>query len=85
MERQPEIMQWLKYKFGGPGALKKFGAVLSAEGALRNLFVPLTPVWGAGTLASHFRGPGTAFPRVPPYFNHTLYRLQHGLQLIMRV
>ena len=25
------VLQWLKYKFGDPGALKKFGALLSAE------------------------------------------------------
>ena len=47
-------VQWLKYEFGGPGALNKFGALLSAEGALRNLFVPLTPLLGLGTLASNF-------------------------------
>ena len=39
-------------------------------GALRNLFVPLTPVLGPGTLPSNFRGPGTPFPRISPYFNH---------------
>jgi len=37
-------------------------ALLSAEGALLNLLVLLTAVWGPGTLASNFRGPGTAFP-----------------------
>jgi len=41
------VPQWLKYKFGGPGTPKKFGALLSAEGALLNLLVPLTAVHGA--------------------------------------
>ena len=57
--------QWFKYKFGGPGGLKKIGALLSVEGVLGNLLVPLTPVWSQGTFASNFMGPETAFPRVP--------------------
>ena len=37
-----------------PGTLKKIRALLSAEGAPLNLLVPLTAVWGPGTLASNF-------------------------------
>jgi len=66
-------IQWLKYKFGSPGTLKKFGALLSAEGALRNLFVPLTLCGARERSPAIFRGPGTAFPCVSPYFNHCVY------------
>jgi len=63
-------IQSLKYKFGGPGTLKKFGALLQTEGAPLNLLVPLTKaVWGLGTLAGNYKGPRNG---VPPYFN--LYR-----------
>ena len=61
------MMQWLKCKFGGPGTLTKFGALLQAEGTPLNLLVQLTAVWGLGTLASNFLGPRNG---VPPYFNH---------------
>jgi len=43
--------QWLKYKFGSTGALKKFGTLLSAEGALRNLFIPHYACVGPGNYA----------------------------------
>jgi len=49
----------------GPRNSEKFGALLLAEGASLNLLVPLMAVWCLGTLASNFRGPGTAFPRFP--------------------
>ena len=49
----------------GPRNSEKIGALLSAEGAIFNSLVPLTAVWGLGTLASNFRGPGTAFPTFP--------------------
>jgi len=62
--------QWLKYKFGGPGTLKKIGALLYTEGAPLNVLVPLRAVWGLGTLASNYKGPKNGIPRVPPYFNH---------------
>jgi len=38
----------------GPGTLKKFRTLMSAEGAPLNLLVSLTAVWGPGTLASNF-------------------------------
>jgi len=41
--------------------------MLSAEGAPLVPACTITGAWGLGTLASNFRGPGTAFPRVPPY------------------
>jgi len=63
--------RWLKYKFGGPGTLKKFGSLLQTEGTPVNLLVPLTAVWGLvwglGTLADNYKGPRNG---VPPYFNH---------------
>ena len=45
--------QWLKYKFGVQELRKNIGALLSTEGALLNLRVPLTAVWGPGTFASN--------------------------------
>jgi len=62
-QRRTEPRQWLKYKFSGPGALKKFGPLLSAEGALRNLFVPLTPAWGPGMASPAFLLTLTTEPR----------------------
>jgi len=62
--------QWLKYKFGGPGTLKKSGALLSAEGAIFHLLVPLTAAYGPGTLASNFYRPRNGVPPRSLYFNH---------------
>jgi len=44
----------VKVYIWGPRNSEKIGALLSAEGALLNLLVPLTAVWGPGTLASNF-------------------------------
>jgi len=67
------FIQWLKYKFGAHGNSEKIGALLYAGGAPFNLLIPVTAVWGLGTLASNFTGPGMPLPRVPPYFNHWIY------------
>jgi len=63
--------QWLKYKFGGPGTLKKnLGPYCQAKGPLStcSYHQRLCGAWERSPAI--FRGPGTAFPRVPPYFNH---------------
>jgi len=44
----PSTSQWLKYKFGGPGTLKKIGALLQAEGAPLNVLVPVRTVLTPG-------------------------------------
>ena len=50
--------QWLKYKFGGPGGLKKIGALLSVEGVLGNLLVPF--------VRQQFYGARNGFPPRSP-------------------
>jgi len=34
------------------------------------VLVPLTAVWGLGTLASNYKGPRNGVPPRSPYFNH---------------
>jgi len=48
------FVQWLNYKFGGPGTLKNLGPYCKLKGAPLNLLAPLTAVWGLGKLANNF-------------------------------
>jgi len=66
----------------GPRNSGKIGALFSAEGALLNLFVPLTAVRGLGTLASNFYGSRNGVPPRSPYFNH---RIAHTRPLCRRL
>jgi len=64
--------QWLKYKCGAQELWKN----LEPNCKLKSSSQPARTINGCvglGTPAGNFRGPGTAFPRVPPYFNHTAY------------
>jgi len=65
------IVQWLKHKFGAQELWKNWGSTVSWRGPSQPAGT-INGCMGLGTLASNFRGTGTPFPRVPPYFNHCL-------------
>jgi len=56
-------IQWLKYKFGGPGTLKKLGPNCKLRGPSKRDRTINGCVWPGN--AGNFRGPGMAFRVLP--------------------
>ena len=68
-----DLMQWLKYKFWGPGTLKKLGPYRKLKGPLCQPAGTINGCMGPGNARQQFLGAherrSPAFPN-PPYFNH---------------